>query len=194
MKDRDYLKGCLVIVGVVISIPFLLFIWIVTFPEEPATHEEISAIMNQELENEHSIHTYSELVDFLNRNKKEIVDSLPKKDTSNCFAIPLSFQLSDGYKLPMHLSAVCNKITSELVKSGSIDATICRNGAITLSVFKKDYEKYLYIYHKFYIDDCLKRENCTGYHERKLIRGKYHYLVRVEDAFNYMDPNNFAPN
>ena len=187
-------KGCLIVVGVLISVPLIFVLWLVLFPEEPATREKKLEILNQKLDNAESIQIYTELIDSLNDHKAELLYSISLKDTSDCVDFELTLPSDKGRQLSKYLTKQCERILSKSKEFSYATVMVCRNKSITLKLFQKDHDNYLYIHRSFYINDSLKRniklDNCRG----RLIDGKYFYFVSIEDAFNYMDPNNFAPN
>ena len=172
----------------------ILIIGLISFFEaEPATRTKRLEILNQKLDDEESIQIYIELIDYLNEHKAAMMNTTSMKDTSDCvdfLALPFDYQRQLSKDVITH----SNKILSKLKGHAHATVVVCRNNSITLNLFQEDRTNYLYIHHSFYLNDFLKRKEKLDNYRGKLIEGKYFYFVRVEDAFNYMDPNNFAAN
>ena len=194
--DLNYTKkitAILVILFIPIVFVICIFTYLVFFPDKPATEEKISEVLDLEFKNEMALErSYAdaiELVDFLDKHKNEILDSLKKReDESDCL-----YLLPNKTILPNHLAKEFNSILSKQIYR-DLRIQVCGNGKITLWLFKRtDYKNFLYIEHLFYIGDSKGENTCTTCRE-KIIRGKYHFAVIITDAFNDIDPNNIAPN
>ncbi|AKD54944.1 hypothetical protein [Spirosoma radiotolerans] len=198
-------KGCLIVIIVVISVP--LFIWVLSFTvfsDEPATSEKMLEILNQESNNQTAIPTYIELLEKVNNHKKDVIESSRVKDTAQCFNFPLGLRSTQDRTLPNKILIICDSIASRVNKS--VYLTVCRDSSVTLTTHVTDYKNYLYVSHKFYRVDSTEQygkvndgkvmslKNVSGYSKERTVKGRYRYVVEVQDAFNYIDPNNFAPN
>ena len=198
-------KGCLIVLVVVISVPLLFWVLAFTlFSAEPATSEKMLEILNQESTKQTAIPTYIDLLEKVNNRKQDVLKSFNVKDTSQCFNFRLGSRFTQDRKLPNDMVLICDSIASRLKES--VYLMVCRDSSVTLITARTDYKNYLYVRHKFYrlnsiqrgsqVDDNKVRnlENVSGYYKGRTVKGRYSYVVEVQDAFNYIDPNNVAPN
>lgn len=172
----------------------------------PATPERMQEVLNEEL-NKHQkkekLEAYIKLLDFLETHKQEIVESVSKKDTSECLYISFEeYNVPKSSKLPKHLWDECKSLIKPLSPPIINDRKppylkICNKQFITLGNSYTDRENYLYISHKFYLKDARKNTDTLSYskiEKEVLIKNKYYLRVKIVDVFNAIDPNNFAPN
>jgi hypothetical protein len=174
--------------GSIILIENLLF-------AHPATREKIQEVLHQESDSkrtENNINAYIEVLDFLEKHKQEIIDSLNTKDTAECVSSPLYYFDEKSAHIPKHLFDVCKPLVEKL-PSGLPYLEICNRQFLRLHAKKTDRKNYLYIWYSLSLHDVRKKRQYSSYKET-FIQNKYHLGIEIEDAFNFIDPNNFAPN
>ncbi|MEW7279056.1 hypothetical protein ABW636_10720 [Aquimarina sp. 2201CG1-2-11] len=190
-------KGCLIlfiILVVIITIPFLISTF---FPEEPATSEKIAEVLQQEvdrIDKTKNIDVYIELLDFLQNQKKDIVDAVIDKEAIDCERFFYVHNFSEYVELPHHLATQFQKITS---KNPDVNPgiSICPKRNIRLRISEKtDDANYLNIVHEVRLVDTLNQKLNFSAFQAKPIRDRYEYIIGIQDVFHIIDPNNFAPN
>ena len=190
------LKGILKIVGISILIwgtvmiaPFLMLGCLTLFQSERADNETITKIMNDEFENKaikDSIFKYVELINFIEKNQKEILKNYALNDTSGCINFFNDNIFASELNIPTNLHQSYSKLVSK-TSYKDFSFRICRNGSITLYLsYRRDNKKYVDISHYLAIGE----SKIGSYYTREwLIRKKYHYAVCVEDVFDTVQPN-----
>lgn len=191
MKRVFKVVGISIAIWVIIMImPYLFLGCLLALPEEErANNEEITEIMNSEFENKSikdSINKYIELIDFIEKNQKEILKQYASKDTSGCSKLFRDDIFPSELNIPSNLYNTYNKLVS---KHSYKDFTmkICVNGNIVLYLsYQRNYKKYVDISHFLAIGEL---KTGSYFNREWLINKKYHYLVSVEDVFDNVQPN-----
>ncbi|MEM8765319.1 MAG: hypothetical protein AAGD88_15980 [Bacteroidota bacterium] len=189
-------RGCLIIFSTLGA--FVIFItgYIILFPEKPASEKTIKKILKDEfnqIENTTGLNRKIEVLCFLEKNKPLILSVL--KDDLDKSEIFLNLNKSSTRKpnLPTKLFDELSNISS----SNRIDyqLKITENGNFSLTKTTIDHKNYLYITHDISrIDTSAIYVEVGKYSKTILIKGDFQYKIRVEDAFDDIDPNNFTPN
>lgn len=164
--------------------------------EKPATEEKIKDILQNEIHKKDFLKDYNmkiSLLEFINSHKIEILDSLIKQNyKSECNDLGFS-----KYRMPPNLPrgifSKCSSFASEDILN-SFYLIVCKNQPFILRQSETDFKNYLDIHYIIF-----KSNDSVMYHKHKyykeiIINKKYHFGVEIIDAFNSIDPNNFAPN
>lgn len=161
----------------------------------PASPEKIQEVLRKESDSkrtENNINAYIEVLDFLEKHKQEIIDSLSTKDSAECLSSPLYYFDEKSTHIPKHLFDICKPLVEKL-PSGLPYLEICNRQFLRLHAKKTDRKNYLYIWYGLSLHHVRKKRQYSSYKET-LIQDRYHLGIEIEDAFNFIDPNNFAPN
>ncbi|SNR13876.1 hypothetical protein [Tenacibaculum jejuense] len=189
-------KGCLIIFFTLTILIVSITGYIILFPEKPAsekTKKEILLAEFNQIEDTEKLNKKIEVLFFLEKNKHIILDSL--RDVLN--RKETYFNLDTFSKREPRLPI---KLLNELSKISSNDRIdyqlrITENEKFSLTSTITDYKNYLYIIRDFSridslnIDDKIEKLSKTI-----LIKDNVQYKLTIKDAFNDIDPNNFAPN
>jgi len=190
-------QGCLISIGFIFLIVLSFIIWLQISMKKPTSSEKMIEILNNEFESTEILENtdlFIELVDVLNKFKKEILNAIQKEVTFDCSGFFNMENLTKYTNLPNNFVSEYNLISAKF-SGKNISIQICNNKGITIRVFDRiDSKNYLYIYHEFYEFASIKRAYRFTHYKERLILGKHLYIIGITDAFSIIDPNNFAPN
>ena len=164
--------------------------------EEPATEETIKGTLQSEIDKKDFLKDYKlkiSLLELINNHKKEISDSLIRQNyKAECTDLGFSKHRMPP-NLPRNIFNDCSFLTSEDILN-SFDLIICKNQPFILRQSKTDFQNYLEIHYIVFKNDNSFTFPKNKYYKEIFINKKYHFGVEVINAFNSIDPNNFAPN
>ncbi|MBW1294141.1 hypothetical protein [Aquimarina litoralis] len=189
-------KGCLIVLVASTVIVASIISYIFIFPAKPASEEKRKEILLTEynsIKASVQLNKYVEILEFLEMNRSLILDSLTG-DSENDIFLDLNYYNQTRPSLPIKLLNELSMINS--INKIYYQLQITNDQKFLLTNKTTDYNNYLYIIHNLHKTDTStsNRPTVEKYIKTLYIDDKFQYTIMIKDAFNDIDPNNFAPN